>query len=147
MGAISQKSAEFLIRSRLADAEKGNVDALFELGVTYSTGRGGAPVDLIEAHKWFNLAALSGCTRGQQCRAGIEHAGARHHAEDARFAGRARIAEGHIAAGLLVARADHLQLRLVEGVEQAVDLRAGQAEHGVDAMRDKAIDVRFAAGS
>ena len=44
---------------------------LFELGITYSTGRGGAPVDLIEAHKWFNLAALSGCTRGQQCRAEI----------------------------------------------------------------------------
>ena len=28
-------------------------------------------VDLIEAHKWFNLAALSGCTRVQQCRAEI----------------------------------------------------------------------------
>ena len=71
MGAISQKSAEFLIRSRIADAEAGDVDALFELGITYSTGRGGAPVDLIEAHKWFNLAALSGCTRGQECRAEI----------------------------------------------------------------------------
>jgi TPR repeat protein len=71
MGAISQKSAEFLLRSRLADAENGDVDALFELGVTYSTGRGGIDVDLIEAHKWFNLAALSGCSRGQQCRAEI----------------------------------------------------------------------------
>jgi len=71
MGAISQKGAEFLIRSRIADAERGNVDALFDLGVVYSTGRGGAPVDLIEAHKWFNLAALNGCTRGQQCRAEI----------------------------------------------------------------------------
>ena len=71
MGAISQKGAEFLIRSRIADAERGNVDALFDLGVVYSTGRGGAPVDLVEAHKWFNLAALSGCTRGQQCRAEI----------------------------------------------------------------------------
>ena len=60
MGAISQKSAEFLIRSRLADAERGDVDALFELGVAFSTGRGGVDVDLIEAHKWFNLAALSG---------------------------------------------------------------------------------------
>ena len=59
MGAISQKSAEFLLRSRLADAEAGDVDALFELGVTYSTGRGGIAVDLIEAHKWFNLSALS----------------------------------------------------------------------------------------
>lgn len=71
MGAISQRSAEFLIRSRLADAEAGDVEALFELGVTYSTGRGGITVDLVEAHKWFNLAALSGCTRGQQCRAEI----------------------------------------------------------------------------
>ena len=71
MGAISQKSAEFLIRSRIADAEAGDVDALFELGVTYSTGRGGTIVDLIEAHKWFNLAALSGDTRSQACRAEI----------------------------------------------------------------------------
>ena len=71
MGAISQKGSEFLIRSRTTDAERGDVDALFELGVTYSTGRGGMAVDLVEAHKWFNLAALSGCTRGQQCRAEI----------------------------------------------------------------------------
>jgi TPR repeat protein len=71
MGAISQKGAEFLFRSRLADAERGDVDALFELGVTSSTGGGGVTVDLVEAHKWFNLAALSGCTRGQECRAEI----------------------------------------------------------------------------
>ncbi|MDQ3478817.1 MAG: hypothetical protein M3438_06635 [Pseudomonadota bacterium] len=69
--AISQRGQEFLIRSRIADAERGDVDALFELGVTYSTGRGGMAVDLVEAHKWFNLAALSGCTRGQGCRAEI----------------------------------------------------------------------------
>ncbi len=69
--AISQRGQEFLIRSRIADAESGDVDALFELGVTYSTGRGGMSVDLVEAHKWFNLAALSGCTRGQECRAEI----------------------------------------------------------------------------
>ena len=69
--AISQKAQEFLVRSRIADAERGDVDALFELGVTYSTGRGGVSVDLVEAHKWFNLAALSGLIRGQECRAEI----------------------------------------------------------------------------
>ncbi|MDV3257347.1 MAG: SEL1-like repeat protein [Sphingomonas sp.] len=69
--ATSQKGIDFLLRSRIADAEKGNVDALYELGVTYSTGRGGVAVDLIEAHKWFNLAALSGDTRSQACRAEI----------------------------------------------------------------------------
>ena len=71
MSALSGKGAEFLIRSRLADAEAGDVDALFELGVTFSTGRGGLEVDLVEAHKWFNLAALSGSARGQECRAEI----------------------------------------------------------------------------
>jgi TPR repeat protein len=69
--AISEKSADFLVRSRIADAARGNVDALYELGVTYSTGRGGITVDLIEAHKWFNLAALSGDARSQMCRAEI----------------------------------------------------------------------------
>lgn len=34
-------------------------DALFDLGMMYSTGRGGV-IDLIAAHKWFNLAALKG---------------------------------------------------------------------------------------
>ncbi|MBB3763037.1 sel1 repeat family protein [Sphingomicrobium lutaoense] len=69
--AISQKNAQFMIEARLADAERGDIDALFELGVTYSTGRGGAEVDLVEAHKWFNLAALNGDTRSQHCRAEI----------------------------------------------------------------------------
>jgi uncharacterized protein len=71
--AISQKAQEFLIRSRIADAERGDVEALFELGITYSTGRGGIAVDLVEAHKWFNLAALNGSTRGQECRAEISY--------------------------------------------------------------------------
>ena len=32
---------------------------LFELGMMYSVGRD-VPVDLISAHKWFNLAAMKG---------------------------------------------------------------------------------------
>jgi len=69
--AISQKSADFLLNSRLADAASGSVEALFDLGVSFSTGRGNVAVDLVEAHKWFNLAALSGDTRSQACRAEI----------------------------------------------------------------------------
>jgi uncharacterized protein len=34
-------------------------DMLFELGMMYSTGRD-VPVDLVSAHKWFNLAAMKG---------------------------------------------------------------------------------------
>lgn len=69
--AITQASADRMIESRIADAMHGNVDALFDLGVAYSTGRGGCAVDLIEAHKWFNLGALNGDARSQQCRAEI----------------------------------------------------------------------------
>ena len=34
-------------------------DMLFELGMMYSVGRD-MPVDLVAAHKWFNLAAVKG---------------------------------------------------------------------------------------
>jgi TPR repeat protein len=33
--------------------------ALFELGMMYSAGNS-VPVDLVSAHKWFNLAAMKG---------------------------------------------------------------------------------------
>ena len=69
--AHSLKSAAFLIESRIADAARGNVQALYELGVAYSTGSGGIAVDLVEAHKWFNLAALNGSSLAQECRAEI----------------------------------------------------------------------------
>ncbi|MBR0553783.1 hypothetical protein [Stakelama marina] len=67
----SLKSARFLIESRLQDAARGNVEACFELGMVYSSGAAGADIDLIEAHKWFNLAALNGNSRAQECRAEI----------------------------------------------------------------------------
>ena len=34
-------------------------DMLFELGMMYSVGRD-MPIDLVSAHKWFNLAAVKG---------------------------------------------------------------------------------------
>jgi uncharacterized protein len=34
-------------------------DLLFELGMMYSLGRE-VPIDLVSAHKWFNLAAVKG---------------------------------------------------------------------------------------
>lgn len=40
-------------------AQGGQPDALFELGLIYCSGRDGT-VDLVQAHKWFNLAAMKG---------------------------------------------------------------------------------------
>ncbi|HZF44023.1 MAG TPA: hypothetical protein VEZ48_11515 [Sphingomonadaceae bacterium] len=71
--ANSMKSAAILMQGRMADAEDGDIDALFDLGIAYSTGSAGVDVDLVEAHKWFNLAALNGSERGQECRADIAY--------------------------------------------------------------------------
>jgi TPR repeat protein len=48
-------------------AQGGQPDALFELGLMYCTGRDVA-LDLIEAHKWFNLAAMRGNEEAKQYR-------------------------------------------------------------------------------
>ncbi len=91
--AHSLRSQNILVESRMADAAAGNVQALYELGVAYSTGSGGVAVDLIEAHKWFNLAALNGSSVAQECRADIaEDMTAREIAEAQRQA-RAWLAE------------------------------------------------------
>ena len=81
------KSAQFLMQSRFAGAEGQTAEACFDLGVAYSCGTGGMPVDLIEAHKWFNLAALKGSEEGQAMRAEVaEEMSAREIAEAQRQA-------------------------------------------------------------
>ena|SRR3712207_7753575 len=85
--ATGLRSATFLMETRIADAARGDAEALYELGVAYSTGTHGIEVDLIEAHKWFNLAALNGNRRAQESRAEIaEEMTAREIAEAQRQA-------------------------------------------------------------
>ena len=67
----SLKAALFLIESGLRDGARGDGDACFDLGVCYQTGTSGVAVDLIEAHKWFNLAAVSGSLSAQAARAEV----------------------------------------------------------------------------
>ncbi len=45
----------------------GDADAFFELGMMYSTGSS-VPVDLVSAHKWFNIAAMKGCADAARLR-------------------------------------------------------------------------------
>ena len=42
-------------------------DTMFELGMMYASGRE-VPVDLISAHKWFNIAAMKGHGEAAQLR-------------------------------------------------------------------------------
>ena len=60
-----------LVASCLAAAAQGDISAYYDLGVAYSTGSHGVGCDLVEAHKWFNLAAVSGHGEAQMCRADI----------------------------------------------------------------------------
>ncbi|MEO6093518.1 MAG: hypothetical protein ABIT04_02670 [Novosphingobium sp.] len=55
----------------LAAAARNDLSAFFNLGVAFSTGTHGEPCDLIEAHKWFNLAAVAGHDGAALCRADI----------------------------------------------------------------------------
>ncbi|HEY1838547.1 MAG: hypothetical protein WBQ17_07010 [Rhizomicrobium sp.] len=52
------------------DAKQGRADALYNLGLAYSTGQG-VGVDFVAAHKWFNLAALKGVELAKSWRAQI----------------------------------------------------------------------------
>ncbi|WP_374528480.1 hypothetical protein [Novosphingobium sp.] len=85
---IADETAEdLLVASCLAAAAQGDSNAYFDLGVAYSTGSHGAECDLIEAHKWFNLAAVAGHGEAQLCRADIsEEMTAREIAEAQRRA-------------------------------------------------------------
>jgi hypothetical protein len=59
----------------------------FDLGLACSTNSHGEGCDLIEAHKWFNLAALAGSAEAAQCRADLaEDMSARDIAEAQRRA-------------------------------------------------------------
>lgn len=48
-------------------------DILLELGMMYATGRD-CEVDVVAAHKWFNIAAIRGCDRAAELRAELSHA-------------------------------------------------------------------------
>jgi TPR repeat protein len=61
MAKFDRAMAEY-ITERLSAADGGQVEAIYDLGLLYSTGQG-VDLDLIEAHKWFNLAAMKGLQR------------------------------------------------------------------------------------
>jgi len=81
------KTADLLVAHCLAAAAQGDISAYYDLGVAYSTGSHGVDCDLVEAHKWFNLAAVKGHEEAAWCRADVsEEMTAREIAEAQRQA-------------------------------------------------------------
>ncbi len=66
MGQIDHSYVE----DRMMQAETGTAEALYDLGLLYSLGQG-VDQNYIEAHKWFNLAAIRGMKSAQIDRAEI----------------------------------------------------------------------------
>ncbi len=56
-----------IAEAHAAARKQSDSDNLYKLGLIYSTGQGGA-VDLVQAHMWFNLAAVRGSEAAKDCR-------------------------------------------------------------------------------
>lgn len=69
MGQLD-KELDAYVAGRLQAAEGGRAQALYDLGLLYSTGQG-VELDLVQAHKFFNLAAVKGVERAVVDRAEI----------------------------------------------------------------------------
>ena len=63
--------ADLHVARCLAAAAAGDTEACYDLGVIFSTGGHGVAADLVEAHKWFNLAAARGHEEAAACRAEV----------------------------------------------------------------------------
>lgn len=94
----SINSAQFLMEARQSRAAYGTADDYFDLGVAYSCGTGDLPIDLVEAHKWFNLAALRGSEQGQSMRAEIAGEMTAREIAEAQRQARAMIASSQLRA-------------------------------------------------
>lgn len=71
-GAVHQSPAGLqTVADCLAAFARGRVGALYDLGIAYSTGSHGLACDLIEAHRWFNIAAAKGHGEAALCRADV----------------------------------------------------------------------------
>lgn len=56
-----------IAQAHAAVRERGDSETLYKLGLIYATGQGGA-IDLVQAHMWFNLAAVRGSEAAKECR-------------------------------------------------------------------------------
>ena len=71
-------------------------EELFKLGMMYSTGQGGAPVDLISAHMMFNLAAMRGSLEASVYRRELSREMDREDVAEAQKAARQWLDQGRI---------------------------------------------------
>jgi len=69
-------------------------DELFRLGLLYSTGQGGAPLDYVSAHMLFNLAAMRGSVEAKVYRKELSAEMATEDVAEAQRQARAWLSQG-----------------------------------------------------
>jgi TPR repeat protein len=69
-------------------------DELFRMGLLYSTGQGGAPLDYVSAHMLFNLAAMRGSAEAKLYRRELSREMDQDEVAEAQRAARRWLAEG-----------------------------------------------------
>jgi TPR repeat protein len=69
-------------------------DELFRMGLLYSTGQGGAPLDYVSAHMMFNLAAMRGSEEGKLYRRELSREMDQTEVAEAQRAARQWLAQG-----------------------------------------------------
>ena len=69
-------------------------DELFRMGLLYSTGQGGAPLDYVSAHMLFNLAAMRGSEEGKIYRRELSREMDQNEVAEAQRAAREWLAHG-----------------------------------------------------
>jgi len=69
-------------------------DELFRMGLLYSTGQGGAPLDYVSAHMLFNLAAMRGSIEAKVYRKEIADEMASEDVAEAQRQARQWLAQG-----------------------------------------------------
>jgi len=69
-------------------------DELFRMGLLYSTGQGGAPLDYVSAHMLFNLAAMRGSLEAKIYRKELSQEMASEDVAEAQRAAREWLATG-----------------------------------------------------
>ncbi|WP_341711564.1 hypothetical protein [Erythrobacter sp.] len=91
---IQGEAAAMLVSECLAAYVQGSVDALYDLGVAFSTGSHGVTADFIEAHKWFNIAASKGHEEAAWCRSDVSDEMTAREIAEAQRRAREWLAEG-----------------------------------------------------
>ncbi len=69
-------------------------DELFRMGLLYSTGQGGAPLDYVSAHMLFNLAAMRGSEEGKIYRRELSREMDQNEVAEAQRAAREWLSQG-----------------------------------------------------